>query len=83
MEALHCFALAHSQVAYKRITWRIAEDMAYLRPYQAYGVLSEEGMVCRRRRGRVKGLRKRPEPDHPDQVRHTDPMYRYIGLRSS
>lgn len=76
------FALIHPQTGYKRLTWQMVdEDVAYLRPYQVYRILTEHDLLCRRDSPPAKALRRPPEPDHPDQVWHIDLMYLYIRPR--
>jgi putative transposase len=76
------FALAHTQMGYKRLTWQMVdEDEAYLRAYQVYGILKEHDLLCRRGAPNPKALKRPPEPDHPDQVWHIDLMYLYISPR--
>ena len=76
------FALDHPQMGYKRLTWQMVdEDVAYLRPYQVYRILVEQGLLRRRESPPPETLRHPPEPDHPDQVWHIDLMYLYIRPR--
>ena len=73
VETVRRFALTHPQMGYKRLTWQMVdEDVAYLRPYQVYRILSEYDLLCRRRRPAGEALKRPPEPDHPDQVWHID-----------
>ena len=82
LEEVRRFALAHPQMGYKRLTWQMVdENVAYLRPYQVYRILSEQDLLCRRQAPAVEALRRPPEPDHPDQVWHIDLMYLYIHRR--
>jgi len=47
-QAVCCFALTHPQTGYKRLTWQMVdEDVAYLRPYQVYDILSDQELLCR------------------------------------
>lgn len=76
------FALAHPKMGYKRLAWQMVdEDVAYLRPYQVYGILKEHDLLCRRGAPNSDALKRPPEPDHPDQVWHIDLMYMYIPPR--
>lgn len=76
------FALTHPQTGYKRLAWQMVdEDVAYLRPYQVYRILTEHDLLCRRDSPPAEALRRPPEPDHPDQVWHIDLMYLYIRPR--
>lgn len=80
--ALRGFALTHPQTGYKRLAWQMVdEDVAYLRPYQVYPILTEHELLCRRASPPAEALRRPPEPDHPDQVWHIDLMYLYIRPR--
>jgi len=82
VETVCRFALAHPQMGYKRLTWQMVdEDVAYLRPYQAYRILSVHDLLCRRLMPAEEALRRPPEADHPDQVWHIDLMYLYIRPR--
>jgi len=77
--AVCAFALTHPQMGYKRLTWQMVdEDVAYLRPYQVYGILKEHNLLCRRATFKPEPLKRPPEPEHPDQVWHIDLMYVYI-----
>jgi putative transposase len=81
-QAVCSFALTHPQTGYKRLTWQMVdEDVACLRPYQVYGILSEQDLLCRQISPATETLRRPPEPDHPDQVWHIDLMYLYIPPR--
>jgi putative transposase len=76
------FALVHTKMGYKRLTWQMVdEDVAYLRPYQVYRVLKEADLLRRWRTPSSEPLRRPPEPDHPDQVWHIDLMYVWIASR--
>lgn len=76
------YALAHPAMGYKRLTWQMVdEDVAYLRPYQVYGILKEQDLIRRRKTSQPESLRRPAEPDHPDQVWHIDLMYVYIQPR--
>ena len=82
VDAVRGFALTHPQTGYKRLAWQMVdEDVAYLRPYQVYRILTEHELLCRRARPPAEALRRPPEPDHPDQVWHIDLMYLYIRPR--
>ena len=80
--AVRDFALAHPQMGYKRLTWRMVDqNVAFLRPYQVYAVLNEHDLLCRRATPTPEPLRRPVPPDHPDQVWHIDLMYLYIAPR--
>lgn len=82
MGTVRGFALTHPQTGYKRLAWQMVdEDVAYLRPYQVYRILTEHDLLCRRDSPPAEALRRPPEPDHPDQVWHIDLMYLYIRPR--
>lgn len=76
------FALAYPQMGYKRLTWlMVDEDIAYLRPWQVYGILGEHDQLCHSPRAVPEPLKRPAEPDHPDQLWHVDLMYLYIEPR--
>lgn len=80
--AVRDFALVHTQMGYKRLTWQMVdEDVAYLRPYQVYRLLKEGDLLRRWRTPSSEPLKRPPEPDHPDQVWHIDLMYVWIAPR--
>jgi transposase InsO family protein len=82
MAAVCDFALAYPAMGYKRLNWlMLDEDIAYLRPWQVYGILSEYDLLRRVPQAPQEALRRPPEPDHPDQVWHVDLMYLYIESR--
>ena len=80
--AVRAFALDHPATGYKRLTWLLVDkNVAFLRPYQVYRLLSTEDLLCRRPVSAPEALKRPPEPDHPDQVWHVDLMYLYIRPR--
>ena len=80
--AVRDFALIHTRMGYKRLTWQMVdEEVAYLRPYQVYQILKEGDLLRRWRTPSSEPLRRPPEPDHPDQVWHIDLMYLWVGSR--
>lgn len=80
--AVRSFALATPQMGYKRLTWMmIDEDVAYLRPWQVYDILSKHDLLRQSTQSVSKPLKRPPEPGHPDQVWHVDIMYLYIQPR--
>lgn len=80
--AVRDFALSHTQMGYKRLSWQMVdEDVAYLRPYQVYRVLKEGDLLRRWRAPSSEPPKRPPEPDHPDQVWHIDLMYLWIAPR--
>jgi len=67
------FARVHPEMGYKRLTWQMVdEDVVYLKPHQVYGVLTTNNLLARQAKPDTGSLRRPPEPDHPDQVWHTD-----------
>lgn len=63
------YALEYPQIGYKRLTWQmIDDDVAYLRSYQVYDILSERGLLRRRKDSGSETLNRPPEPDHPDDT---------------
>ncbi len=80
-QAVCAYALTYTATGYKRLTWQMVDqDVACLRPYQVYNILTENNLLARQRRV-SEALRRPAEPDHPDQVWHIDLMYVYIGSR--
>ncbi len=81
VQSVCAFALKHPAMGYKRLTWMMVDlDVAYLRPYQVYGILKGSDLIMRRSPMAREALRRPPEPDHPDQVWHVDIMYLYIPI---
>jgi len=82
LKAVRDFALVYPQMGYKRLAWMMVdEDVAYLRPWQVYDILSKYDLLRRGPRSVSEPLKRPPEPDHPDQVWHVDIMYLYIQPR--
>lgn len=82
VEAVCAFALDHPTMGYKRLSWLMVDrDVACLRPYQVYGILTEAGLIRRQAEAGPEDLRRPAQPDHPDQVWHIDLMYVYIRPR--
>lgn len=82
VEAVCAFALDHPTMGYKRLSWLMVDrDVACLRPYQVYGILTEAGLIRRQAGAGPEELRRPAQPDHPDQVWHIDLMYVYIRPR--
>jgi len=80
--AARAFALAHPAMGYKRLAWlMVDQDVAYVRPYQVYATLGQQGLLARRPQHPAEALKRPLEPDHPDQVWHLDLMYLYIRPR--
>lgn len=80
--AVRDFALAHPALGYKRLAWlMVDQDVAYLRPYQVYRILSGQDLLARRPKPVPLALRRPAAPDHADQVWHIDLMYLYVGSR--
>jgi putative transposase len=80
--AVRDFALACPQMGYKRLTWQMVdENVAYLRPWQVYGILGEHNLLRRTAQPASQPLKRPSEPDRPDQVWHVDLMYLYIESR--
>ena len=76
------YALEYPQMGYKRLTWQMVDnDVAYLKPYQVYEILSERSLLCGTKDSGSETLNRPPEPDHPDEVWHVDLMYLYIAPR--
>jgi putative transposase len=79
--AVRHYAGKHPLLGYKRLAWEIIdENVAFLRPWMVYQVLSEAGLLGRRYPA-PEGLRRPPEADHPDQRWHTDLMTLYFSGR--
>jgi len=82
VSAVRRFASMHPRMGYKRLAWQMVDqDVAYLRPYQVYGILQAYDLLCPRKASASEPLQRPPEPDHPDQVWHIDLMYVRIGCR--
>jgi putative transposase len=82
VEAVCAFARAHPLTGYKRLCWQMLdEDVACLRAYQVYRILKEHDLLARRGPQALRELNRPPEPDHADQVWHTDLMYLFIRPR--
>jgi putative transposase len=82
VSAVHDFALTHTKMGYKRLTWQMVDqDVAYLRPYQVYRVLKEGDLLRRWHTPASEPLKRPPAPDHPDQIWHIDLMYLWIAPR--
>lgn len=76
------FARVHPEMGYKRLAWQMVDkDVAYLKPHQVYSVLTTNNLLARQAKPDAGSLRRPPEPDHPDQVWHTDLMYLFIRPR--
>jgi putative transposase len=76
------YALEYPQMGYKRLTWQMLDDdVAYLKPYQVYEILSGHSLLRRSKDIGSETLNRPPEPDHPDEVWHIDLMYLYIHPR--
>ena len=72
----------YPKMGYKRLTFQmIDEDVAYLKPYQVYQILSHHNLLRQKEERHEKGLNRPPQPDHPDEVWHIDLMYLYISPR--
>lgn len=75
------YAEEHPLLGYKRSAWAMVdEDIVHLRPWMVYQLLSENGLLGRRRPA-PEGLRRPAQADHPDQRWHTDLMTLYFGGR--
>jgi transposase InsO family protein len=73
------FARRYPEVGYKRLTWQMVDqDVACLRPYQVYAILTDNNLMARSAKPVETGLHRPPEPDHADEVWHIDLMYLYI-----
>jgi transposase InsO family protein len=57
------------------------ENVACLRSYQVYRILTDHDLLARRDPHPLPVLGRPPEPDHADQVWHTALMYLYIPPR--
>jgi len=45
-QSVCAFALKHPAMGYKRLTWMMVDrDVAYLRPYQVYGILKRADLL--------------------------------------
>jgi hypothetical protein len=76
------YALEYPQMGYKRLTWQMLDDdVAYLKPYQVYEILSGHSLLRSSKDSGSETLKRPPEPDHPDEVWHVDLMYLYIHPR--
>lgn len=77
--AVRRFALEWPEMGYKRLSWAMVdEDVACLRPWQVYAILTRQNLLRRSPRRIVGPLKRPPEPDHANQVWHVDLMYVYI-----
>jgi transposase InsO family protein len=82
VEAVCAFARAHPIMGYKRLCWQMLdEDVACLRAYQVYRILQDHDLLARRGPRPLPELGRPSEPDHADQVWHTDLMYLFIRPR--
>ena len=82
VQAVDAVALEHPAMGYKRLAWlMVGQAVAYLCPDQVYRILQEANLVCPRPSAGGEDRRRPPEPDHPDQVGHSDLMYLYIAPR--
>jgi putative transposase len=82
VEAVCAFALLHPLTGYKRLSWQMLdENVACLRAHQVYHILQHHDLLARRGPQPLPTLGRPPEPDHADQVWHTDLMYLYIRPR--
>jgi transposase InsO family protein len=76
------YALRYPKMGYKRLTFQmIDEDVAYLKPYQVYQILSHHNLLRHKEEQGEKGLNRLLQPDHPNEVWHIDLMYLYIRPR--
>lgn len=76
------FALQYPAMGYKRLTWAMVDqDIACLRPYQVYRVLTEQQLMARRPQSPAEALRRPPPAQRPDQVWHIDLMDVYVRPR--
>jgi putative transposase len=82
VEVVCAFALSHPLTGYKRLSFQMLdENVACLRPYQVYRILADHDLLARRGPQPLPVLGRPPQPDHADQVWHTDLMYLYIRGR--
>ena len=82
IDSVCSYALEYPQMGYKRLTWQMLDDdVAYLKPYQVYEILSGRSLLRRSKDSGSETLNRPPEPDHPDEVWHVDLMYLYIHPR--
>jgi len=81
VQVVRQYAEGHPLLGYKRLSWAMVdEDVAYLRPWMVYHILSEHTLLGRRSPA-PEGLRRPAPADHPDQRWHTDLMTLYFGGR--
>jgi putative transposase len=79
--AVRHYAGKHRLLGYKRLAWEMVdENVAFLRPWMVYQVLSDAGLLGRRYPA-PDWLRRPPEADHPDQRWHTDLMTLHFSGR--
>lgn len=80
--AVCAYAGEQPAMGYKRLAWaKVDQNVACLRLWQAYRVLSDQRLLRRRVRPEM-GTWRRPSPaDRPDQVWHVDLMYVYVRPR--
>lgn len=82
VEAVCAFARSHPLTGYKRFCFQMLDqNVVCLRPHQVYGLLANHNLLARRGPQPLPTLGCPPEPDHTDQVWHTDLMYLYIRPR--
>jgi transposase InsO family protein len=82
VKAVCTFALRHPTMGYKRLSWLMVDrDVACLRPYQVYAILTEAGLIRRQAAVVPEGLRRPEPPYHADQVWHIGLMHVYIRPR--
>ena len=73
------YALAHPEMGYKRLTFAMIDrDVAYLRAWLVYAILSTNDLLGRRAPA-PEALVRPPEADHPDQRWHTDLSLWWFG----
>lgn len=76
------FAEEHPTMGYKRLSWyMVARNVAYLRPYQVYGILREQGLMVQRAGSPPQSLTRPPAAKHPNEIWHVDLMYLYVRPR--
>ena len=76
------FALQYPAMGYKRLTWAMVDqDIACLRSYQVYRILTEHQLIVRRSPPLEQALRRPTPAQRPDQVWHIDLMYVYVRPR--
>jgi putative transposase len=82
IEAVCACALQHPNTGYKRLSFLMLDaDLACLRAHQVYRILQEHNLLARRGPQPDLSLGRPPEPEHADQVWHTDLMYLFIRPR--